>query len=56
MVSKCDMDNWECLVDGANVVSKERPINEDSSEELVDGGDGVVVEGGASRHKTGTIK
>ena len=32
VASRCDMDNWERLVHVGNVVSKERPIDEDSSE------------------------
>ena len=32
VASRCDMDNWARLVHVGNVVSKERPIDEDSSE------------------------
>ena len=38
VASRCDMDNWTGLVHVGNVVPKERPIDEDSSEEPIDGG------------------
>ena len=48
VASRCVMDNWARLVDVGNVVSKEMSIDEDYSEEPVDGGDRAAVEGGAS--------
>ena len=53
---RCDMDNRATLVDVSNVVSKERLIDEDSSEESINGGDRAAIEGGESRDKNGTIK
>ena len=43
-----EFGSWVGLVDVGNVVSKGRQIDEDFSEETVDGGDGAVFEGGAS--------
>ena len=56
VASRSDMDNWVGLIYVSNVVSKGKSIDEDSNEELVDGGDEVVVEVGASQDKTRTIK
>ena len=56
VASKCDMNNWAGLVDVGNVIYKGRPIDEDSSEEPIDGSDRVALEGGASWDKTRTIK
>ena len=51
-----EFGSWVGLVDVGNVVSKGRQIDEDFSEETVDGGDGAVFEGGASQDKTIIIK
>ena len=51
VASRCDMDNRAALVDASNVFSKERPIDEDSSEEPINGGDRAAIEGGASKEK-----
>ena len=48
VASRCVMDNWAGLVDVGSVVSKEMPIDEDYSEEPVDGCYRAAVEGGAS--------
>ena len=49
VASRCDMDNWARLVDVGNVVSKESPIDEDSSKKIVDRRDGSTIKGRASR-------